>query len=544
MFVGGRPQGSTAVPSLASKLAFATRLNSKYAEMAETRSTDHYEASTPRSTFSEITKRRASAVPGLGNRDAMELLKAARQRLIYGLEEELTPRSARSNGKLLFRTDGKNGQNNGLPPTRPRAIYAPSLGSVSKTSREKDTDFSHYAELEKLENGSDAGSEQQPTDEAEEEWMDADIDDAASLTTIGSYAPKYAASVVSMKPIAKKSMQVYTGSMQGATNVLFGDCDEEDEEGGSDMGEEEDSNDVSLPVLANLLKTNDAGLAASLAENLAIKAQTDPSVLQDIPRMDIIPSLVKILGLPSDAAKSAAARALGVIGERNPDARLQILNCGALSKLSEMNKQVEASRLSVEEGSMEDVSEAVRFALSALNSTARAAPSVDVSPQMLVELLMSPDEEMQASATLELLEKLDSVYAEIVIKELADSSVCMSLVDLLEHSEEDIQLAAAEILSKMIFHDQKTQQDLSQSVGIVSKLLRLVKQSGPDRISVKAAATQVIRGLAHNNSKIREDVLKRGVIPEFASLLCCNDMHIRETAAWMLGMMASHSKVK
>lgn len=488
-----------------------------------------------------------SSVDSMGLNDAIQALKAAR-RLQFELDnEEHTPRSTRSANKLLFRTDNKAAQLRQLAPMLPRRNYAaPSVYSAtSRASRgEREAELREYEELDKLENGSEVGSEQQPTDEAEEDFWDNAEFDAASLTTIGSHAPHYAASIASMIP-AKKGVQMCTGFMQGATNVLFGENEGIEEDGSSSVAEEEDSNDISMPVLADMLKTNDLELAASLASNLAFKAQTDPQCIQDIPRLNMIPSLVKLLVLPSDAVKSAAARALGVIGERSPEAKFQILNCGAISVLSRLNKHAEESQDSEkEEGSLEDVAGATRFALSALNSSARNAPSVDVSPQMLVELLMSTEDDLQASAVLELLEKLNSVYADVVLKELTESDVLMTLVDMLEHSEEDVQFAAADILGRMIFHDQKTQIELSQSLGIVSKLLRLIKQGGSESsTSCKSAAAQVIRGLAHNNSKIREDVLRRGVIPEFASLLCSNDVQTRETAAWMLGIMASHSQV-
>ena len=537
-----------ALNSLVSKLPRAARAHGKCVDIMETRSTDHYDASTPRSSYSELPKRMGSR-DNIGLSDAMQTLYQAR-RLKFEVQEEQTPRSVKSASKILFRADGKTAQNKcGFPSAmRPRTTNhgPPSVCSAtSRTSRDREMDLRQYDELEKVENGSDAGSEQQPTDEAEEEWVDNADFDVASLTTIGSYCPKYASSIVSMHPSAKKGANFCSGFMQGATNVLFGENEDDDDEGNASGMEEEDANAVSLPVLANLLKTNDTELAASLASDLAIKAQTDAATLQDIPRLDIVPSLVKLLESSSSAVKSAAARALGVIGERSQEAKMQILNCGAVPILSRLNKQSEAEKNCPhrEEGSLEDVATATRFALSALSMNTKQAPSIDVSPQMLVALLSSPDEDMQASAVLDLLEKCKSAGAEMVLKELTESDVLLSLVDMLEHPEDDVQFAAAEILSLMIYSDQKTQRELSQSIGIVSKLLRLIKQGGPDCISCKSAATQVIRGLAHNNSKIREDVLKRGVIPEFASLLCCNDPQTRETAAWMLGIMASHSKV-
>ena len=533
-------------PSLASKLVHAARTHSKCAEIAEARSADQYDASTPRSTYSDLP-RHVSLMGSLSLHNAMQKLEAARRLKFEYDGEEHTPRSTRSANKLLFQTDGKARQCRRKPMGRNRTSYGtPSVCSAnSRNSRgEKNIDYQPYEELDKLENVSDAGTEQQPTDEAEEEWMDSADFDARSLSTIHSCATKYASSVMSMKPVMKKGTNICNGFMQGATNVLFGDCDEDEDDGSLSGGEEEDTNDVALPVMVNLLKTRDPELAASVASDLAIRAQTDAALLQDVPRLDVVASLVKILALPSDAARSAAARALGVIGERSPDAKLQMLNCGAIPILSRLNKEAEANqRNDVEAGSLEDMANATRFALSALSRNVKDAPSVDVAPQMLIVLLASAEEDMQASAVLELLEKLNSVYADIVLKELTNSDVLMSLVDMLEHKEEDVQLAAAEIVSRMIYHDQKTQKELSGSIGIVSKLLRLIKQGGSDRVSCRSAAARVIRGLAHNNSKIREDVLKRGVIPEFASLLCCNDPQTRETAAWMLGTMASHSPV-
>eukprot|EP00210_Caulerpa_lentillifera_P009388 g8950.t1 len=504
--------------------------------------------------LSDISKRnRRASFENCGVQDFIKHLKSVRERLPYGRDaDERTSMSSKSSNIMAFRQE--NLTQHRPVPSIPLSKVIQSGASVcsgrSNTPRanpaELESDLKLYKEVDDLGNCSDDESEQHPTDEVDENWIDNADFDTASLTTIGSNAPsKYAQSVMSMRPTTtKRGTGFQTGFMQGATNVMF-DEGEDYEDGTGSVADHEEANELSLPLLAGMLKTEDHYLAASTANDLAVKAQTDESVLYEIPRTDIVPSLVKLLSLKSDPVRSAAARALGVIGERNCEARVQILNAGAIQKLSALFKQADENKTATEqkeEGSLDDVATAMRFALDALSRNKTGAPSVDVSTPMLVELLLSNDDEMQASAILDLQEKMNSIYRDVVLRELASSDILLHLVDTLEHKDEDVQLGTADILSRLIFHDQKTQMELSQSVGIVSKLLRVVKKGGQEFTSCKSAAAQVLRGLAHNNSKIREDCLKRGAIPDFVSLLCAPDPLTRETAAWMLGILASHSK--
>eukprot|EP00210_Caulerpa_lentillifera_P001852 g1781.t1 len=511
------------------------------------------------SGLSDISKRtKRASFESCGVQDFIKHLQFVRERLPpYARDaDEKASMSSKSSNIMAIRQDSltQHRRMPSIPTGRVTQSGASVCSGVSNTPRanpaaELESDLKLYKEVDELGNCSDDEMEQHPTDEVDEEWIDNADFDAASLTTIGSTAPsKYAQSVMSMRRTSfKRTSGFQTGFMQGATNVMF-DEGEDYEDGTGSVADHEEANDLSLPLLAGMLKTEDPYLAASTANDLAVKAQTDQSVLYEIPRTDVVPSLVKLLSLNSDPVRSAAARALGVIGERNAEARVQILNAGAIQKLSVLFKEANENKSEMEqkeeeeEGSLDDVATAMRFALDALSRYKKDAPSVDVSTPMLVELLLSNEEEMQASAILDLQEKMNSVYGDVVLRELATSDILLNLVDTLEHKDEDVQLGAADILSRLIFHDQKTQIELSQSVGIVSKLLRVVKKGGQEFTSCKSAAAQVLRGLAHNNSKIREDCLKRGAVPDFSYLLCAPDPLARETAAWMLGILASHSK--
>ncbi|GMH32573.1 hypothetical protein BSKO_00407 [Bryopsis sp. KO-2023] len=373
--------------------------------------------------------------------------------------------------------------------------------------------------------------ESERDDARSEIWIDSNEFDASSIASLSTIAPSGITITPSisfkLRQSRRPSFKAYKGGdgLNGATNLLFDEAE-------SECGEGDDMN-VSTPVLVEMVQSGDADVAVASANELALRAYRDPKVYSIVQDSNLIERLVAMLAEGSDAGV-AAARTLGTLGESQV-LRVEIVKSGAFPVLSEMTRIGSSKTMDIASWAMNQLSR--EKAPSGARSL--ASMSVEVSTPMLVQMLLAGEPDVQACGVLDLKERLLRLPQNF--EDLTKPDAVWTLVDMLEHDVVDVQLAAATLLSLLVFRSQEVHQQVATRAGTVIRLVRLVKD-GDD--SCAAAAAQVLRTLAHSNSGAREEMLKRGIVPALEHLLGCPtpEAGAREVAAWLLGILGSHTE--
>lgn len=367
-------------------------------------------------------------------------------------------------------------------------------------------------------------------DARSEIWIDSNEFDTSSIASLSTIAPGGVNITPSisfkLRQSRRPSFKAYKpADGMGATNLLFDEAE-------SECGEGDDMN-VSTPVLVQMVQSGDTDVAVASANELALRAYRDPKVYGVVQDSNLIERLVAMLAEGSDAGV-AAARTLGTLGESQV-LRVEIVKSGAFPVLSEMTRMGSSRSMDVASWAMNQLSR------EKVPSSARsiASMSVEVSTPVLVQMLLAGEPDVQACGVLDLKERLLKLPQSF--EELTKPDIIWTLVDMLEHDVVEVQLAAATLLSLLVFRSQEVHQQVATRAGTVIRLVRLVKD-GDD--SCAAAAAQVLRTLAHSNSGAREEMLKRGIVPALEHLLGCPtpEAGAREVAAWLLGILGSHTE--
>lgn len=254
----------------------------------------------------------------------------------------------------------------------------------------------------------------------------------------------------------------------------------------------------------------------------------------------IIHVLVRLMESASSELRAAAVRIIGILGEKSSEMQLQIVNSEIFQKLNQMTKTSMTMTTTNELEAKDEVASAAGWAINRISAFRPSAPSVEISIPMLIDILMMDETGMAEGAVLEINEKLQNVNADMVIKDLIKADITYNLLNLLENECDDVQSAAANILSHMAFHDQSTHNKVASGFGISARLVRMIK-NGNERC--KKAAAKVIRCLTQNNPKFCGEIIRKEMISDFASLLTFPDKETRENSCWILGTLASHSEV-
>lgn len=247
----------------------------------------------------------------------------------------------------------------------------------------------------------------------------------------------------------------------------------------------------------------------------------------------IIDVLMELLESNYTEIRAGIVRIIGILGEKSPEMQLQLVNNGIFTKLNKMMKTDNFE-------DKDEVASAAGWAINCISAYRPTAPSVEISIPMLIDILLADEPGMAEGAILEINEKLQNVNAEMVLKELVNVDIVYNLMDLLESDCENVQSAAANILSHMAFHDQGTHKKISSGIGISSRLLRMLRGGNP---LLKKASSKVIRCLLHNNPQFCAEIIKKDMIMDISTLLTYDDKESRENACWILGTLASHSEV-
>lgn len=368
----------------------------------------------------------------------------------------------------------------------------------------------------------------QPGDSNSPVWYDSpgfDAESMASMSTIRPGGVKIAQSLA-------KGYTSYGGQMPvncnmvptGAVNLLFDDAQ-------SDCAEFENT-EISTPVLLEMIKSSDASVAAASANELAIRALKDSTIQADLQSSGVVEKLVEMLEDENSEVRLAAARTLGTLGEKSDKTRAQIVDAGASRCLLDLTRVGSVRCVDVAQWALD------RLSKENSGGAQQSACSVEVSTPMLVQMMLSGDKNVQASAALDLAERLLNNANEF--EALVKPDAIWRLVELLEHERIDVQSAAAIVLSFLVFRSQDVHHQVATRAGTVAKLVRLVKEADD---SCAAAAAQVLRTLAHGNTGVRDEIMSRGIVPALEDLLLCTTplAGVREVSAWLLGILGSHS---
>lgn len=346
----------------------------------------------------------------------------------------------------------------------------------------------------------------------------------ASLSTINPGGFKVAPSLGTS--FGKKSTNSRKQALprSGAVNLLFDDCRSE--------CPEMDSTEVSIPVLIEMIKSNDINVATASANELAMRVFKDTGLEVDVEKSGLVEKLMEMLEFEDSEARLAAARTLGTLSEKCSVAREHIVESGASRSLADLTKAGSVRCMDVADWALN------RLSMEVGSGEHRSSASVEVSTPMLVQMLLSGDKDVQASAALDLKDRLLKSFNGF--EGLTQPDAIWKLVDLLEYERPDIQLAAATVLSLLVFRSQDVHNQVATRAGTVIRLVRLVKDAND---SCAAAAAQVLRTLAHGNSDVCEEILARGIVPALDELLLCasDEDGAREVSAWLLGILGSHS---
>lgn len=246
-----------------------------------------------------------------------------------------------------------------------------------------------------------------------------------------------------------------------------------------------------------------------------------------------VPFFVRLLSSPEATVRDQSVWALGNIAGDSAEFRDQVLQAGALEPL--LNELRAADQSNVAVGS-------IQHAAWTLSNFCRGKPaprfeSVAASLPVLRLLLRSNDLEILSDSCWAVSYISDATdEADSCINAIIDNGLCRHLVDLLGHSNPNVQTPALRAVGNIVAGDDRQTQTVIGHQGLPRLKALLSSKKTP---IVKEACWTISNITAGTCDQI-EEVIANGIIPELVQLLnSCGDVSVKREAAWAISNAVS-----